>query len=463
MIRNFSVLFIILVTAVILGHRVDAQQSGVAGSGPEQQRSNRSKSRGQGKKPKTKKALLEAAFTVKNWRRLHLKQQAAGLEFQALNTSLVRFRAVEKKPADDPEVKHLNARVAAKYKQLQKAQRQAALAFTMAGRAIESALALQPKHDSLHLWRSELFATLANSGQSIGYSNDQADQRRFSFGLFNKGLKSAKIAYKNAPHDPHRALTYARLALTFHDYRACESVLEKLVKQDKAGLRERVLLATCYYYQNKFADARQTLTLLPAGAQKRKHVQSLLQVIKHAIVNWKTEQKLRDSKIRKTENPLIRFTIGAQSTVTFQLFSQSAPNTVANFIHLCEQGFYQNSPFHRVLANFMAQSGLPVKKVDKDRDSQGPGYRIKAELSTPRRHHFRGSVAMATQCSDLAAGSQFYVAIVPLPYLDNQATVFGYVLEGMDVVDQLRGNETITKIEILRRGPVQQVEKQGLQ
>ncbi|MCC6125424.1 MAG: peptidylprolyl isomerase [Pirellulales bacterium] len=120
--------------------------------------------------------------------------------------------------------------------------------------------------------------------------------------------------------------------------------------------------------------------------------------------------------------------------VVVELFENEAPNTVANFITLAEKGYYNGTPFHRVLPCFMAQGGDPTGT-----GSGGPGYSIPDEVSNPnRRNHFRGSLSMAKSDQPDSGGSQFFLCFVPTTYLDGKHTVFGRVVSGIDVLSKIK-------------------------
>lgn len=133
----------------------------------------------------------------------------------------------------------------------------------------------------------------------------------------------------------------------------------------------------------------------------------------------------------------------------FEFFSAEAPNTVANFINLARDGFYDGIKFHRVEPGFVVQGGDPNSKdADPNNDGQGgPGYTIKAEFSELR--HVTGTVAMARQANDPdSAGSQFYVTLSPQPSLDGQYAVFGQLTSGIDVIEKIEPGDTIVKVTI---------------
>ncbi|HEV8601738.1 MAG TPA: peptidylprolyl isomerase [Patescibacteria group bacterium] len=116
------------------------------------------------------------------------------------------------------------------------------------------------------------------------------------------------------------------------------------------------------------------------------------------------------------------------------LDGKAAPKTVANFIKLANQGFYNNLTFHRIVRDFVIQGGDP-----KGDGTGGPGYTIPAEIGLK---HTKGAIAMARlggAANPLkeSSGSQFYIALQDLPSLDGEYTVFGYVTSGMDVVTKI--------------------------
>ena len=127
--------------------------------------------------------------------------------------------------------------------------------------------------------------------------------------------------------------------------------------------------------------------------------------------------------------------------IVIETMPDTAPEHTNNFVKLARAGFYDSTTFHRVIPGFMIQGGDPNSKDDNPHnDGQGgPGYTLPAEIKAP---HYRGSVAAARLGDAMnpqrrSSGSQFYICVVPTPHLDGQYTVFGRVVEGMDVVDQI--------------------------
>lgn len=127
-----------------------------------------------------------------------------------------------------------------------------------------------------------------------------------------------------------------------------------------------------------------------------------------------------------------------RGTVTLELFALDAPLTVDNFLSLSSRGFYDGARFHRVVPAFVAQDGDP-----RGDGNGGPGYAIRDELN--RRRYDRGTLGMALSGPD-TGGSQYFLTLSPQPHLDGGYTVFGRVVDGMDVVDSLVQGDRIRSI-----------------
>ncbi|MEL1265043.1 peptidylprolyl isomerase [Pseudoxanthomonas putridarboris] len=131
----------------------------------------------------------------------------------------------------------------------------------------------------------------------------------------------------------------------------------------------------------------------------------------------------------------------ARGPIVIELYPDKAPLTVANFVNLAKRGFYDGLNFHRVIADFMIQGGCP-----EGSGRGGPGYRFEDETSNGVRHE-RGVLSMANAGPN-TNGSQFFITHVPTPWLDGKHTVFGKVVEGLDVVDAVRQGDLISKVTI---------------
>jgi peptidyl-prolyl cis-trans isomerase B (cyclophilin B) len=122
------------------------------------------------------------------------------------------------------------------------------------------------------------------------------------------------------------------------------------------------------------------------------------------------------------------------------LYDKEAPSTVANFEKLANSGFYNGLTFHRVIPNFVIQGGCPLGD-----GTGGPGYTIKCEIN--KLKHGTGALSMAHAGKD-TGGSQFFITHSPQPHLDGVHTVFGKVVEGMDVVNCIKANDIMRKVTV---------------
>jgi len=127
--------------------------------------------------------------------------------------------------------------------------------------------------------------------------------------------------------------------------------------------------------------------------------------------------------------------------IRLELYPDKAPLTVANFVNLARRGFYDGLNFHRVIADFMVQGGCP-----EGSGRGGPGYRFEDETGNGVRHE-RGVLSMANAGPN-TNGSQFFITHVATPWLDGKHTVFGKVVEGLDVVDAVRQGDKIKSVKI---------------
>jgi cyclophilin family peptidyl-prolyl cis-trans isomerase len=138
----------------------------------------------------------------------------------------------------------------------------------------------------------------------------------------------------------------------------------------------------------------------------------------------------------------------ARGDIVALLDAQAAPQTVNNFVFLARQGFYDGLTFHRVEPGFVIQGGDPLGL-----GSGGPGYTVPAEIGLP---HVAGAIAMARKADQVnptraSSGSQFYITLAPQPGLDGGYTVFGHVVEGMDVVRAIAVGDKIVQIAITEK------------
>ena len=136
--------------------------------------------------------------------------------------------------------------------------------------------------------------------------------------------------------------------------------------------------------------------------------------------------------------------ITGKGTMKVEFYEKDAPKTVKNFIDLAEKGFYDGLSFHRVIPNFVIQGGCPIGN-----GTGGPGYTIDCELTGENQYHDRGVLSMA-HAGRNTGGSQFFICHgrQNTQHLDRNHTCFGKVVEGLDVIDEIRGGDKIEKITI---------------
>ncbi len=144
----------------------------------------------------------------------------------------------------------------------------------------------------------------------------------------------------------------------------------------------------------------------------------------------------------------------SKGTIWVKLYTEDAPNTVANFAHLAKEGFYNGLKFHRVIPGFMAQGGCPntAQGASGMPGTGGPGWSIDCETDTSHEPHRRGTLSMA-HAGPNTGGSQFFITFVATPHLDGVHTVFGAIelddSESFSVLDSIEQNDDIISIEIL--------------
>jgi len=202
-------------------------------------------------------------------------------------------------------------------------------------------------------------------------------------------------------------------------------------------------LARNYLTKMKETNAMQEIADSAAKGDKAEQQAGLMKLVMESISKclsnleeyselWKKESQIRAAEAKADDLPRVKFTT-TKGEITLELFENEAPQSVANFLTLVKDGFYNGSPFHRVLPEFMAQGGAKT-----DDGQGGPDYTIHDECYRPDyRRHFRGSLSMAHRGRD-TGNSQFFLTFVPTAHLNGIHTVFGRVIEGMEVLGDLQ-------------------------
>ncbi len=151
-----------------------------------------------------------------------------------------------------------------------------------------------------------------------------------------------------------------------------------------------------------------------------------------------------EKSLETDEQGLSHLVASIQTTrgkIRYKFYTKDAPNTVHRMVELIQKGFYNGLIFHRVVPGFVIQGGDPTGS-----GMGGSGVKLQAEFNS--RKHIPGAVAMARSSDPNSADSQFYITLGTHPHLDNQYTVFGQVIEGQDVANQIQPGDRMTSITV---------------
>jgi peptidylprolyl isomerase len=247
------------------------------------------------------------------------------------------------------------------------------------------------------------------------------------------------------------------------------TVPAKVLLDTKTLVTDEVLLYAGYagLIEGDFDLVKQTWVPLESSQKLGQQESILLSRLDEIKQSWEKELQRRQEDQTKN-NPQVRV-LTTKGEIVVELFEDDAPETVANFMYLVEQGYYTRKPFFFVKEHLLAQTGC--EKGD-GKGNAGYGVKPEAELAS-RRSHFRGALAMPvgvntdpSQGSTNFAGSQFYFTFVPLPLADERNAVFGRVISGIEVLGLLKivdltdeearkdpslRPDTIIKTEVIRK------------
>jgi cyclophilin family peptidyl-prolyl cis-trans isomerase/thioredoxin-like negative regulator of GroEL len=260
------------------------------------------------------------------------------------------------------------------------------------------------------------------------------------------------------PDDPEVTIGRAESYKARNDYGRAVEILQDAQIDPATEPKAALLLSECLFAEQRYEEAVSALESIPqetldADPAIKSAVDQVLPTRRQYVDFWITEQQIRSAEEAADDLPRAEIDT-SRGPIVVELFENEAPNTVANFISLAESGFYDGTKFHRVIPNFMAQGGDPNSKEGSDlpAGAGGPGYRIPDEHDRDdARKHFTGSLAMAKQSAPHTAGSQFYLTVTAPAHLNGQHTVFGRVVEGLDVVRALQKDDVIESVKVLRK------------
>jgi cyclophilin family peptidyl-prolyl cis-trans isomerase len=253
--------------------------------------------------------------------------------------------------------------------------------------------------------------------------------------LLPKLSETAEEAYKAAPNadqDLARLLVgISANALRNDRYEEAARLAQVLIDNECPEKAMFGIAGSAAYCRDDFAQAEKYLNTAREANLLEQDGQIYATDVNQAKKLWDKELQLRKAEAAADDLPrvLMKTTKG---DLLIELFENEAPQTVANFVNLVEKGFYNGLTFHRVLPGFMAQGGCP-----DGTGAGGPGYKIYCESGAPEhRNHFRGVLSMAHAGKD-TGGSQFFLTFRRTSHLDGMHTVFGRVVEGLEVLEQL--------------------------
>ncbi|MFO0915615.1 MAG: peptidylprolyl isomerase [Pirellulales bacterium] len=292
------------------------------------------------------------------------------------------------------------------------------------------------------------YSQVAEDGQLEAIRSDFAATVAKVNALIPVLRENALAVYRERPNEDREVLRLLMDMLKDNvkrdEFEQAYTLSQELLKYKCEDRDIHDLAGLAAYATEHFEEAKVQFTEAQSlGALPKEH-QPYLDSIDDYLKWWPAEQALRAKEAEADDLPRVRLKT-SKGDIVVELFENEAPETVGNFISLVSSGFYDGLAFHRVLPNFMAQAGCP--KGDGTGD---PGYKIYCECYEPNhRQHFRGTLSMAHGGRD-TGGSQFFLTFLPTPHLNGRHTVFGRVVEGMDVLSKIQRRDPDVPAEAAR-------------
>lgn len=302
-------------------------------------------------------------------------------------------------------------------------------------RSVAGGLAEHPDDPELHMKRAELLVSVDAAALAV---------------------KDAELAHKAKPDDKAIAATLGRVYLQLNHYEKALAAFTDAPADDVKGE-----YAAALFDANRLQDFKgawdaasdKTAIIRHLGPAAQQMFRTMPKKVDELAAEWADEEKARAQDAKKDDNPRVQL-MTEKGPIVLELFEDTAPNTVANFVWLAENGFYDGIKFHRIIAGFMAQGGDPTGT-----GTGGCGYDIKDELKENPRRHWRGTLSMANTGAPNSGNSQFFLCYVPNPHLNPAEsmgrwrghTVFGRIIEGQEVADALEKGDAIVKATVLRK------------
>ncbi len=281
------------------------------------------------------------------------------------------------------------------------------------------------------------------------------------FRMEQEGLDSHTVytdLIERYPNSSEIVMNWVNVLENKNQFTSAINAIEKLSVEQIQDPETTLVYARLLFSDNRFSDAIDALSnanqeAVNATPVISSRIASDKNKYEEAKGYWEEELSIREVEDAAGDMPTARI-ITAKGPIELTLFEDHAPNTVANFITLAEDGFYDGTKFHRVLKKFMAQGGDPNSRdgAEGSAGSGGPGYNIKDEhLGDDFRRHFAGTLSMANRSTPNSGGSQFFLTHMPTSHLDGRHTAFGRVSGGLDVVRNLEVDDVILSIVVTNK------------
>ena len=285
----------------------------------------------------------------------------------------------------------------------------------------------------------------------------------FQIDIYPEMVKLAPGIYQSNPQEYDAAEIVLGTTYGRNQYKRAAEIADKLLA---AGQKNRIVFNVAGISHFALHNFEKAHNILLEAQQLEKLEDRLggaryLQPSKDYVEFWRNEQAIRQKESAATGDevlPHVSFET-TRGRIVLELFENQAPNTVANFVNLVTKKFYDGTRFHRVKPGFIIQGGDPnTRDAHVSNDGYGgPGYTIDCECRREdARKHFRGTLSMAHSGRD-TAGSQFFITQIPTEHLNphqdkkREHTVFGRVIEGMDVVDLIKRYDIVIKATVVRK------------
>jgi len=253
--------------------------------------------------------------------------------------------------------------------------------------------------------------------------------------LAKAALRSYLAAPDKTPEEHEYLFVYLTGLIQADDYDKAADIVKLLIKNGYEHKYFNLVAGLAFFGTMDFDNAEKYLTLAKEANELDATGSRYLPLIERHKYRelWAQELKLREAEDKAGDLPKVKLNT-SKGDIVIALLENEAPIATANFIQLVEKKFYDGISFHRVIPGFMAQGGDP-----KGDGTGGPGYTIPDEcFEDDHRSHFRGTLSMANTGQRDTGGSQFFLTFLPTAHLDGKHTVFGRVVEGMDVLAKLQ-------------------------